>query len=675
MSPTAATARRRRRGPQPTRRRSRLVGGLIALFGGLLVFSDNAAASRRLIVRFDPAARADQRVEARSRAGAVALKALALPGAEAVLAEDPAGALRALRRDPSVRYAEVDERVAVTTAAPNDPAFSSLWGLSNTGQTINGQPGTPGQDIRALDAWDRTRGAGATVAVLDTGADLTIGDLATNAWTNPAEIPGNGIDDDADGKVDDVHGWSFVTDTTNISDDNGHGTHVSGTAVAAADNRSGIVGVAPQARLLTVKVLDGSGSGYVSAVADGFDYAAREGAQVVNASLSGTTDSTYLRDAISRHPDVMLVTAAGNDAANVEQTPHYPCSYTLSNVVCVAASTNTGGLASFSDFGATSVDLGAPGQDIRSWTPGGGLVYMSGTSMASPHVAGAVALAKALAPSATPSAIRSALIASARPTADMAGRTVAGGTLDASALLSLISGQAAASMPLPTITSIPTIAGEPVIGQTLTAQGGSFQDATSTTWSWQSCSPQGDDCQTLTSATEPTLILGPELSGRTLRAALNGSNEAGTRQAFSTLTGSVSAPVLPSSPSPTADQPTETLSPSTLIWPTRDAVPRQALRPSTIRLLIVRRTHPRGRTALRVAGTSSTAGRLTVRVCAPGAARSCATMRGRSRQGSWTSTVALGPRLRSAPALLVTATLRPLAHEASAIARRRVRTP
>ena len=249
-----------------------------------------------------------------------------------------------------------------------------------------------------------------------------------------------------------------MSGTGSIADDEGHGTHVAGSIVATADNDLGIVGVAPGARLLAVKVLDTSGSGYVSDTADGFEYAADQGAAVVNASLGATSPSRYLKEALARHPDVVLVAAAGNEAADVDASGRYPCAYDLANVVCVAASTDTGELAArFSNFGATTVDLAAPGQDILSWQPGSALAWLNGTHMAAPHVTGA--LARALAPETAPGALREALTTSARGAASLVGKSVAGGTLDAAALLDVVAPPA--PTPAPTPAPVPILAPAP----------------------------------------------------------------------------------------------------------------------------------------------------------------------------------------------------------------------
>ncbi len=508
------------------------------MLAGSALIASPAGAAERLIVRFDGQTGSTERAGAIRAANARTAKTL-VTGAQVVVAPDSADARRRLSRDPRVAGVETDHPVSAAAAAPNDPAFGSLWGLLNTGQTVRAVAGAAGEDLRALDAWDRTRGAGSTVAVLDTGTDLSITDLHVNAWSNPGETAANGLDDDGNGKVDDTTGWSFTSDSHDVADDHGHGTHVAGTAVAAADNSQGIAGVAPQARLMTVKVLAADGSGWASDIADGFDYAARQGAQVVNASLGGAGWSSYLRDAIARHPDVMLVAAAGNDAVDVDSSPQYPCAYDLPNVVCVAAHDNTGTLSSFSNFGALGVDLAAPGRDVLSWTPGGTLAYMSGTSMAAPHVAGAAALAASANPGTTPEALRDALIETARRSSALDGSSVSGGALDAAALLD--APPADPGTP-PIVLTAPVLTGQPMIGQTLTADGAAFDGATSTGWRWEACRTDGGGCQTVSGESSRTLRVGTALRGRRVRTVAVATNSAGEITTASALTAPVTDP-------------------------------------------------------------------------------------------------------------------------------------
>ncbi|OLE66171.1 MAG: hypothetical protein AUG03_01140 [Acidobacteria bacterium 13_1_20CM_2_68_14] len=305
-------------------------------------------------------------------------------------------AIERLRRDPDVEYAEPDY-ILQAALAPHDPSYPLLWGLNNTGQTS----GVPGADIAAEAAWSVSVGdRSVLVGVLDSGVDYTHPDLADNIWTNPGEIPGNGVDDDGNGYVDDVHGWDFLNNDNDPRDDFGHGTHVAGTIGAVGDNDRGITGVAWKVSLLPLKFLNSTGSGPTSAAVAAINYATDLGVDILNNSWGGYDFSQTLIDAIrsAEAADVVFVCAAGNNGSNNDAVPFYPASYDVSNVISVAASDPTDNKAVFSNYGLGSVDLAAPGVDIYSTIPGGQYGALSGTSMAAPHVSGAAALIRAVAP-------------------------------------------------------------------------------------------------------------------------------------------------------------------------------------------------------------------------------------------------------------------------------------
>jgi subtilisin family serine protease len=395
-----------------------------------------AAGVRDIIVKRRPGL--DRAERAAVRAGAeVTLDALMrMPDTEVVEA-DPGRlveSLDALRSDPDVLYAEPDAPVHATAT---DTYWNLQWALRNTGQTVSGRAGTPDADIDGPEAWALgATGAGAKVAVVDTGVVLAHPDLASQFTTNPGESGGgretNGVDDDRNGLIDDWRGWDWV-DGDNVPEDaNGHGTHVAGT-IAAARDATGISGVAPDARIMPLRVLDASGSGSSSAVANAFAYAGDLGIPVVNASLGSSGLSRAQRDAIAGHPNTLYVVAAGNDGQNNDAIPSYPCALPQANVVCVGATDSRDAPASFSNYGATTVDLYAPGVSILSdyGIGGSGHVYMSGTSMAAPHAAGVVALLRQAAPSLSTAQVKQALLDAADPVPALAGRAVTGGRLDA----------------------------------------------------------------------------------------------------------------------------------------------------------------------------------------------------------------------------------------------------
>jgi subtilisin family serine protease len=379
-------------------------------------------------------------------------------------------------RTTGVRYVEPDFVIAPTIAA-NDPSFGQLWGLDNTGQS----GGVVDADIDAPEAWNTTTGSrNVVVAVIDTGMDYNHPDLAANAWRNPGEVAGDGIDNDRNGFVDDVVGWDFANNDANPMDDNGHGSHVSGTIGAAGNNGTGVVGVNWQVSIMPLKFLDASGSGSTSAAVAAINYATRMrrdfGINVVatNNSWGGGGLSTSLRDAIDSGAaaGILFVAAAGNESNNNDATPAYPASYTGTSVISVAATDRSNRLASFSNYGATSVDLAAPGVGIASTTPNNSYASYSGTSMATPHVTGTVALLAAAYPQATAAQIRTAILSSTTPVAGLAGKVATGGLLNAAAALQAlaVTNPTPTPTPSPTPTPTPTPAPSPIdAGDTLAA--------------------------------------------------------------------------------------------------------------------------------------------------------------------------------------------------------------
>lgn len=299
----------------------------------------------------------------------------------------------AFRAAIGVQYAEPDY-IQQIQAVPNDPSFGQLWGLNNTGQT----GGTPDADIDAPEAWDIQKGSVQTiVAVIDSGVDYTHEDLNANMWVNAAEQNGQvGIDDDGNGYVDDIYGYDFANNDGDPMDDHYHGTHVSGTIGGVGNNGIGVVGVCWNVRIMGLKFLAADGNGSTAAAISAIQYATLMGARVLNNSWGGFGYSQALYDAISasRTAGVLFVAAAGNYGMdNDGALPAYPASYDLDNIVSVLATSNIDQRPSFSHWGKTSVDIGAPGVDIFSTFPGSTYSSISGTSMACPHVAGAAAIA------------------------------------------------------------------------------------------------------------------------------------------------------------------------------------------------------------------------------------------------------------------------------------------
>ncbi|MEJ2634645.1 MAG: S8 family peptidase [Calditrichia bacterium] len=297
--------------------------------------------------------------------------------------------LTSLRADPNVEYAEPNY-ILHALEIPNDPDFNKLWGLNNEGQ--NG--GQFDADIDAPEAWDREKGKKAViVSVIDTGIDYTHPDLIGNMWVNQGEIPNNGQDDDLNGFIDDYLGWDFVNNDSDPMDDNRHGTHCAGTIGALGNNGIGVVGVNWVVTLMPLKFLNSGGSGSTSNAIKAIIYAADNGANIMSNSWGGGGSSQALKEAIEYANDkgALFIAAAGNESSDNDNSPSYPSNYDVENVIAVAATDNRDELANFSNYGATTVDLSAPGVNIYSTVPGG-YQYLSGTSMATPHVAGAAAL-------------------------------------------------------------------------------------------------------------------------------------------------------------------------------------------------------------------------------------------------------------------------------------------
>jgi subtilisin family serine protease len=329
--------------------------------------------------------------------------------------------------------------VSTSSDPASEPGFGALWGLGND------------LGVRAQAAWSLSQGSpNVVVAVIDTGIDYSHPDLAANVWINTSEIDGNGIDDDSNGYVDDRRGANVASQAANPGDpydDNQHGTHVAGI-IAAASNGVGVVGVAPNVKLLPIKFLNASGSGSISDAIRAIDYMIalkNRGVNIVavNNSWGGGGYSQALEDAIRRANDagIAFVVAAGNEGRDNDASPAYPASYELPNVISVAAIDSQQNLASFSNYGEESVDIAAPGVSILSTVPGGGTAVLSGTSMATPHVTGALALLYSLDPSVAFSDLLKRVMESGRGVpslgaADGSAKLVASGRiLDVEALL------------------------------------------------------------------------------------------------------------------------------------------------------------------------------------------------------------------------------------------------
>ena len=338
-----------------------------------------------------------------------------------------AAGIAALKTRASVRYAEPDY-VRHADLVPNDPRFADLWGLRNTGQSILGTAGSPGADVHVVPAWDISTGSSSVVVgVVDTGIDYTHPDLAANVWSNPGGIGGCAAG---------THGFNAITGTCDPRDDNNHGSHVSGTIGAVGNNGVGVVGVNWTVTLMGLKFLDATGTGSTADAITAIDFAVQAkiagvNVRVLSNSWGGGAFSQALLDEINRANanDIMFVAAAGNDTSNNDITPHYPSSYNAPNVVAVAATDQNDALASFSNFGPTSVHLGAPGVNVLSTIIGGNYDFLSGTSMATPHVSGSAALVLSRCALNT-AGLKSQLLNNVDADPALAGITSTGGRLD-----------------------------------------------------------------------------------------------------------------------------------------------------------------------------------------------------------------------------------------------------
>ena len=446
-----------------------------------------------------------------------------------------------LKRRADVRYAEPDY-LQVEAAAPNDPSFGVQWAFQNTGQTVNGVVGTAGADEHATSAWSVTTGTrSVVVAEVDSGVQYTHPDLAANIWSNPGGVGGCAAG---------THGYNVVASTCDPMDDevpyNGHGTHVAGIIGAVGNNGVGVTGVNWQTTILPVKWVDSSGSGSTSQLIAALDWViqaknAGVNVRVVNDSevFVGTAASQAMSDEIDLlgQNDILFVTAAGNTGQNNDDPTvgRYPCRYNRPNEICVAASNQQDALPSWANYGPTTVDLAAPGDNVYSTLRNSSYGYINGSSMASPQVAGAAALILSRGyMSAT--ALKAVILNNVDLRPALTGLVRTGGRLD---ICNALPGCAAG--PKPVNASLPSISGTTQQGQTLTSSTGTWTNSpTSYAFQWQRCDSGGGSCGSVGSSSQTYLLAAADV-GSTIRVTVTASNAGGSTPATSTQTAVVQA--------------------------------------------------------------------------------------------------------------------------------------
>jgi subtilisin family serine protease/subtilisin-like proprotein convertase family protein len=441
-----------------TNKKKLVVGISLALFAGSAMAANKQAEDDSLLVIFKDQVTKEDRLQTIRGVGGM-MRAMDERGRDLSLRHIADGRINKIRvanaaqRDrvikrlsnhPLVEVAEPNYIISINNqatqisplAVPNDAGFGDLWGMQNTGQS----GGTVGADIDAVPAWDITTGdTSLVIGVIDTGVDYTHPDLAANMWVNPTEICDNGIDDSGTGYIDDCYGISSVDGTSDPMDGNGHGTHVAGTIGAVGNNSLGVVGVNWNTQMVACRFLDDDGFGSTADAIECLDYFTNlklnHNVNLVasNNSWGGGPYSEALRTAIADSIDagIMFVAAAGNDGIDADISPSYPATYDLDGIVAVANTTRTDNMAGNSTYGEVGVDLGAPGTQILSTYLNDGYATASGTSMASPHVAGVAGLVWAVQPTLSIAEVKAILMDSGESLPDLAGTTVSGKRLNA----------------------------------------------------------------------------------------------------------------------------------------------------------------------------------------------------------------------------------------------------
>jgi RHS repeat-associated protein len=394
--------------------------------------------AREVLVRFRPEVTEQEKEAVATAKGARRGKQLRglsrFERLELIGGQTPQQLSQQLAGQPGVEWVEPNYLIRRDDLTPTNARFAEQWALRNSGTHAIGQPGT---DFGAAAAWEPTTGEPTTVvAVIDSGIDFTHPDLTPHQWTNRTERA-NDRDDDRDGYVDDLHGWDWVADSNQIRDEQGHGTSVAGLIAVEGNKAVGTTGVMWRAGLMSLRVLDATGTGEVGDAVEAIDYAVAHGAQVINLSWGLELESQALRDAIERAGErgVVVVCSAGNGGRNIDGQPYYPAAFASPNLLSVAASDSNDNLAGWSNWGATRVAVAAPGVELLTTQKGGDYGRVTGTSAAAPLVTGIAGLVRSEYPGLSAAQTRASIVTGARQVAGLSGKVAAGGVVQAAGAL------------------------------------------------------------------------------------------------------------------------------------------------------------------------------------------------------------------------------------------------
>lgn len=330
-----------------------------------------------------------------------------------------------LENNPNVEFAEPNYKREMSVISTDDTYKDLLWAIYNSGQTVNGTAGVADVDMDIDEAWNLTTGTSSIiVAVIDSGVDYNHPDLSDSMWDGT-----NCVDDQGNALGSCVHGYDYENNDKNPMPSYYHGTHVAGTIAAARNNGAGVIGVAPETKIMAIRFASN-----VATEIKAINFARLNGAKIINASFSGTSASFGELSTLQAFQDaggIIVAAASNNNGNNNDTTPYYPASYPLDNIISVAATDQSDGLASFSNIGASSVDVGAPGVNIYSTTLSSGYAYSNGTSMSAPHVVGLVSLIWSLYPDLTPAEVKALVLNTGDPVSSLSGKTVSGNRVNA----------------------------------------------------------------------------------------------------------------------------------------------------------------------------------------------------------------------------------------------------